>query len=140
MRKVRAVEDAWNSRCPKIVARELSHDCVWHIKGQRIEGRSQVVSFLTSKWRTQLHYRHIKELWSFNHNRFSIRIVSEWRTKYNKWFRSSGTENWEFNNNNLLARRIIYITDTEIGAEERLFSWPFGRRPDGHPGLQEMNL
>ncbi|QUS58694.1 DUF1348 family protein [Pseudovibrio brasiliensis] len=138
--KVRAAEDAWNSRCPTIVVRNISRDCLWHDRNQTIEGRPQIMGFLSAKWRTQLHYRHIKELWSFNKNRFSIRIVSEWRTIHNKWFRSCGNENWEFDNNGLMKKRITCITDTEINENERLFVWPFGRRPDNHPGLSEMNL
>ena len=27
-----------------------------------------------------------------------------------------------------------------ISADERLFDWPSGRRPDDHPGLSELGL
>ncbi|SDQ19452.1 DUF1348 family protein [Pseudovibrio sp. Tun.PSC04-5.I4] len=138
--KVRAAEDVWNTRCPRIVSQYFSQDGQWQDRNQFIEGRSQILSFLSAKWKRELHYRHIKELWSFQKNRFSIRVVSEWRTAHNKWFRSSGSENCEFDDDGLLKKRVTCISDNEIDENDRLFWWPFGRRPDAHPSLSEMNL
>lgn len=119
--KVRAAEDAWNTRCPKIVSQYFSQDGLWQDKTECLEGRSQIHAFLSAKWKRKLHYRHSKELWSFQKNRFSIRFVSEWRTVHNKWFRSCGNENCEFDGDGLLKKRITCISDTEINENDRLF-------------------
>jgi nuclear transport factor 2 (NTF2) superfamily protein len=39
-----------------------------------------------------------------------------------------------------MQRRYASINDLPIGAAERLFHWPLGRRPDAHPGLSELGL
>ena len=57
-----------------------------------------------------------------------------------QWFRSYGNENWEFNAQGLMLRRYASINDLPIRADERLFHWPLGRRPDDHAGLDELGL
>jgi nuclear transport factor 2 (NTF2) superfamily protein len=32
------------------------------------------------------------------------------------------------------------INDLPIGAEDGLFHWPLGRRPEVHPGLSDLGL
>jgi nuclear transport factor 2 (NTF2) superfamily protein len=55
--------------------------------------------------------------------------------------RSFGNENWEFNENGLMQRRIASINDIEISEEDRLFHWEWKTpRPDNHPNLSELNL
>ena len=57
-----------------------------------------------------------------------------------EWFRSYGNENWEFDANGLMARRIASINDLPIHEADRQYRWPLGRRPDGHPGLSDRGL
>ncbi|WP_122848491.1 DUF1348 family protein, partial [Pseudomonas viridiflava] len=49
-------------------------------------------------------------------------------------------ENWEFNDDGLMANRFACINDLTIQESERKFHWPLGRRPDEHPGLSELGL
>ena len=44
--KVRAAEDAWNSRDPLRVSKAYSPDTRWRYRDEFIEGRAQVVEFL----------------------------------------------------------------------------------------------
>jgi nuclear transport factor 2 (NTF2) superfamily protein len=53
----------------------------------------------------ELEYRLIKELCAFGGNRIAVRFVSEYRTSGGPWFRSSGTESWEFAADGLVAVR-----------------------------------
>ena len=69
--KVRAAEDAWNSRDPKRVSLAYSVDSRWRNRSEFIHGREEIVAFLTRKWERELDYRLIKELWSFNDNRIA---------------------------------------------------------------------
>ncbi len=138
--KVRKAEDAWNSRNPELVSLVYTEDSVWRNRSDFINGRSEIVSFLTKKWKRELDYRLIKELWAFDGARIAVRFAYESHDESGQWYRSYGNENWEFDANGKMHHRYACINDLQISDSERLFHWPLGRRPDGHPGLSEMNL
>jgi nuclear transport factor 2 (NTF2) superfamily protein len=64
--KVRAAEDAWNSRDPQRVSLAYSPNSSWRNRSEFLRGRSEIVAFLTRKWARELEYRLIKELWAFD--------------------------------------------------------------------------
>jgi nuclear transport factor 2 (NTF2) superfamily protein len=103
-------------------------------------GRAEVHAFLQRKWAKELEYRLIKELWATSDNRIAVRFAYEWHDDSGQWFRSFGNENWEFNEFGLMQRRFASINDLPITAEQRLFHWELGRRPDDHAGLSELGL
>jgi uncharacterized protein len=138
--KVHAVEDNWNSRDPERVARGYSADCYWRNRSEFLHGRAEVIAFLTRKWAEELEYRLIKEIWAFDAKRIAVRFAYESRDKLGQWHRSYGNENWEFDAAGLSKIRHASINDLAIKEEERLFHWPLGRRPYGHPGLTELGL
>jgi uncharacterized protein len=138
--KVRLAEDAWNTRDPARVSLAYTVDSQWRNRAEFVEGREAIVAFLTRKWSRELDYRLIKELWAFRENRIAVRFAYECRDDSGNWFRSYGNENWEFEQNGLMRRRIASINDRPIGESERLFHWPLGRRPDDHPGLSDLGL
>lgn len=138
--KVRMAEDGWNSRDPQRVSLVYTPDSVWRNRSEFPRGREQIVEFLTRKWQCELEYRLIKELWAFTDNRIAVRFAYEWHDAAGQWYRSYGNENWEFDENGLMQRRFASINDLAISAEERLFHWPLGRRPDEHPGLSDLGL
>jgi nuclear transport factor 2 (NTF2) superfamily protein len=43
-----------------------------------LNGRQEIVGFLTRKWAKELDYRLIKELWVFQENRTAVRFAREW--------------------------------------------------------------
>ena len=139
-RKVRLAEDAWNTRDPEKVATAYTADSVWRNRSEFLSGRDAIVQFLTRKWTRELDYRLIKELWAFRENRIAVRFAYEWRDDSGHWFRSYGNENWEFDGNGLMARRIASINDLPIQEADRKYRWPLGRRPDDHPGLSDLGL
>ncbi|MDA8416558.1 MAG: nuclear transport factor 2 family protein [Betaproteobacteria bacterium] len=138
--KVRLAEDAWNSRDPERVALVYTEDTQWRNRAEFPVGRNQVREFLRRKWARELDYRLIKELWAFSGNRLAVRFAYEWRDDSERWFRSYGNENWEFNAQGLMMRRLASINDLPIDQKDRKFFWPLGRRPDDHPGLGELGL
>jgi nuclear transport factor 2 (NTF2) superfamily protein len=138
--KVRLAEDAWNSRDPERVALAYTPDSVWRNRTEFLKGREAIVQFLRRKWTRELDYRLIKEVWAWHDHRIAVRFAYEWRDDRGRWYRSYGNENWEFNDNGLMARRIASINDLSIGAAERRYHWDLGRRPDDHPGLSELGL
>jgi uncharacterized protein len=139
-RKVRLAEDAWNTREPQRVALAYTPDSVWRNRSEFLAGRAEIVRFLERKWAREIDYRLIKELWAFRENRIAVRFAYEWRDDSGHWFRSYGNENWEFDENGFMRRRIASINDLPISEDARLYRWPAGRRPDDHPGLSDLGL
>jgi nuclear transport factor 2 (NTF2) superfamily protein len=140
MQKVRAAEDAWNSRDPERVALAYSHDSEWRNRAEFVSGRREITQFLTRKWARELDYRLIKELWAFDNARIAVRFAYEWHDDSGNWFRSYGNENWEFDEYGLMRRRYACINDQPIKATGREFHWPLGRRPDEYPTLSDLGL
>ena len=138
--KVRLAEDAWNTRDPEKVALAYTVDSHWRNRAEFIEGRDQIVAFLTRKWNRELDYRLIKELWAFDGNRIAVRFAYESHDDSGQWYRSYGNENWEFDADGLMLRRLACINDLPIKDADRLYHWTIGRRPDDHPGLNDLGL
>ncbi len=138
--KARLAEDAWNSRDPMRVAQAYTPDSHWRNRAEFIRGRDRIEAFLTRKWARELDYRLIKEVWAFRENRIAVRFAYEWHGDNGQWVRSYGNENWEFDAQGLMRRRIASINDLPIQPEDRKFHWPLGRRPDDHAGLTELGL
>jgi uncharacterized protein len=138
--KVRLAEDAWNTRDPKTVSQGYTEDSRWRNRADFLQGRAEIVAFLTRKWARELDYRLIKGLWTFAGNRIAVRFAYEWRDDSGHWFRSYGNENWEYGDDGLMRRRIASINDLPIAESERKYHWPLGRRPDDHPGLEDLGL
>ncbi|WP_193367129.1 DUF1348 family protein [Pelagibius marinus] len=138
--KVRLAEDGWNSRDPAKVALAYTEDSRWRNRAEFVTGRRQIVDFLSRKWARELDYRLIKELWAFTGNRIAVRFAYEWRDDSGQWYRAYGNENWEFEANGLMRRRLASINDLPIAEGERKFRWPQGPRPADHPGLSDLGL
>ncbi len=140
MLKARLAEDAWNSRDPERVSLAYTIDSRWRNRSEFLQGRAQIVEFLTRKWSKEHEYRLIKEIWGFRVNRMAVRFAYEWHDEEGQFFRSHGNELWEFTETGLMSRREASINDIAIVESERKFFWPQGRRPDDHPGLTDLGL
>jgi nuclear transport factor 2 (NTF2) superfamily protein len=141
LQKVRAAENAWNTRDPEAVSLAYTEDTSWRNRDTFVTGRAEVVTFLTQKWQRELDYRLIKELWAFGDHRIAVRFVYESHDADGHWYRSHGNENWEFDEHGLMRIRKASINDQRIDAADRLFHWDApGPRPDDHPGLTELGL
>ena len=118
--KVKAAEDAWNSRDPKRVAQAYSSDSSWRNRDEFFQGREAIEEFLNTKWANELHYRLTKELWAWSGNHISVRFEYEWQNaKTGGWFRTHGNEHWEFNTDGYMTLRDMSANDIPISAEER---------------------
>lgn len=122
-KKVQAAEDAWNTRDPVRVSLAYTPDTEWRNRADFVNGREQVVEFLTRKWEREHDYRLKKSLWAFMDNRIAVRFEYEWHDAAGQWFRSHGNENWEFAENGLMQRRYASINDQPIAESERKFHW-----------------
>lgn len=138
--KARLAENAWNSRDPARVALAYTPESQWRNRAEFISGRDEIQAFLTRKWARELDYRLIKEVWTHAGNRIAVRFAYEYRDDSGDWFRAYGNENWQFDADGLMERRIASINEHRIIEADRKLRWPLGRRPDDHPGLSDFGL
>ncbi|MGB6630668.1 MAG: DUF1348 family protein [Terriglobales bacterium] len=101
-----------------------------------MKGRTEIIAFLSRKWAKELDYRLIKEVWAFAGNHIVVRFAYD----SGHWYRSYGNQNWEFNDDGLMAVRFASINDLSISESDRKYHWPLGRCPDNHPGLSDLGL
>ena len=126
--KVQAAEDAWNTRDPEKVAAAYTEDTRWRNRDELLEGRAEVVAFLTRKWEREQGYALRKQLWAFTDDRIAVRFQYEWHDADGAWWRSYGNELWEFDAEGLMRRREASIDDRAISEQDRRISGP---RPAG---------
>jgi nuclear transport factor 2 (NTF2) superfamily protein len=119
LQKIQMAEDAWNSQDPERVSKAYTVDSEWRNRDQFINGREEIVSFLTQKWEKEMHYKLRKEYWAHTENRIAVRFEYEYQTAEGNWFRAYGNENWEFDNNGLMQKRFASINDIQINESER---------------------
>lgn len=117
--KIKMAEDAWNSQNPEKVSLAYTIDSEWRNRNIFINGREEIVAFLTQKWKNELDYKLKKEYWSHSGNRIAVRFEYEYKNSDGKWFRAYGNENWEFDENGLMRKRFASINDLEIEENER---------------------
>ncbi len=117
--KIQMAEDAWNSKDPVKVSKAYSIDTEWRNRSEFVNGREEVQKFLENKWNTELDYKLKKELWAYTDNRIAVRFEYEYRNEQNEWFRAYGNENWEFDENGLMAKRYASINDVPIDESDR---------------------
>jgi nuclear transport factor 2 (NTF2) superfamily protein len=130
--KVKAAEDAWNTRDPVRVAGAYTEDSVWRNRDEFVRGRAEIEAFLERKWARELDYRLRKSLWSFTDRRIAVRFQYEWHDSAGRWYRSYGNELWEFADTGLMRRREASIKDVAIEERDRRFagpSWQAGELP-----------
>jgi len=119
LQKVQMAEDAWNSKDPERVCMAYTLNTEWRNRSEFINGREAIKEFLKRKWAKELHYKLKKELWTFADNRLAVRFEYEYQSEVGQWFRAYGNENWEFDENGLMAKRYASINDLPIEESER---------------------
>ena len=120
--KVKAAEDAWNSRDPARVSMAYTEDSQWRNRDMFFTGRTAIQEFLRDKWNKELDYRLMKELWAFTDNRISVRFEYAWHDANGQWYRTHGNEHWEFDNQGLMRRRDMSANDASITEHQRRYT------------------
>jgi len=139
-KKVKMAENGWNIKNPQKISMAYSADSKWRNRDLFINGRDEIVSFLTAKYSKELDYRLCKELWAYTENKIAVRFAYEWHDESGQWFRSYGNENWEFDENGLMKVRFASINDLKISENDRKLLWQGDIRPDDYATLSEMGL
>ncbi|MEC5142987.1 nuclear transport factor 2 family protein [Chitinophaga sp. 212800010-3] len=120
--KVQMAEDAWNTQDPVRVSLAYTINSEWRNRSSFVNGREEIVKFLTAKWEKEHAYKLKKELWAFTGNRIAVRFEYEFHDDKGQWFRAYGNENWEFDENGLMQKRYASINDVPIQESERRIS------------------
>ncbi len=117
--KIQLAEDAWNSQNPEKVSLAYTMNSEWRNRDVFVNGREEIIQFLAKKWEKELDYKLKKEYWAHTDNRIAVRFEYEYRNQAGQWFRAYGNENWEFDENGLMAKRYASINDFEITEADR---------------------
>ncbi|MEE4001001.1 nuclear transport factor 2 family protein [Tenacibaculum sp. FZY0031] len=117
--KIQLAEDAWNSQNPEKIALAYTIDSEWRNRDTFVNGREEIINFLSKKWQNELNYKLKKEYWAHSENRIAVRFEYEYQNKEGKWFRAYGNENWEFDDNGQMKKRYASINDLEIEEVDR---------------------
>ncbi len=121
--KVKAAQDAWNTRNPELVVQAYTTDSQWRNRIEFFNGSDAIIEFLKRKWSKELDYHLMKELWCYKANRISVRFEYEWRDadKPYQWMRTHGNEQWEFDDDGLMRIRDMSANDYPIEEIERRY-------------------
>ena len=117
--KIKAAENAWNSKDPEKIALAYTIDSEWRNRDLFVNGRAEIIEFLKNKWDNELHYKLKKEYWAHTDNRIAVRFEYEYQDQQGQWWRAYGNENWEFDKNGLMRKRYASINDLQIKENER---------------------
>ena len=117
--KIQMAEDAWNSKDPERVSKAYAVNSEWRNRNQFVNGREEIVALLTAKRAKEKNYKLKKEYWAHTDNRIAVRFEYEYQNEQGQWFRAYGNENWEFDENGLMAKRYASINDLEIEDQDR---------------------
>lgn len=119
LEKIQLAEDAWNSQDPERVSKAYTVNSEWRNRDKFVNGREEIVPFLTAKWKREKNYKLKKEYWAHTENRIAVRFEYEYQDLDGNWFRAYGNENWEFDENGLMQKRFASINDLQINEEDR---------------------
>lgn len=117
--KVKAAQDAWNSRDPDVVVKVYTEDSEWRNRDEFVTGHEEIKAFLRRKWSRELDYHLEKTMWAFQENKIAVSFVYESHDPDGQWWRSHGIELWEFADDGRMRRRQASINDVRIDESER---------------------
>ncbi|KAI0162038.1 hypothetical protein GGR57DRAFT_309834 [Xylariaceae sp. FL1272] len=120
--KVKAAQDAWNTKDPAKVKMAYTPDSIWRNRDKFLRGRDEIETFLTAKWQREKGYRLRKELFSFSDNKIAVQFWYEWHDDEGQWWRTYGLEDWTFADNGLMRKRQMSGNDVKILNEVRWFA------------------
>ncbi|KAJ3557325.1 hypothetical protein NPX13_g9950 [Xylaria arbuscula] len=119
--KVKAAQDAWNTKDPAKVKLAYTPDSIWRNRDTFLTGRDAIEVFLTAKWEREHGYRLRKELFAFTDNKIAVQFWYEWHDGAGQWWRTYGLEDWTFADNGLMRKRMMSGNDVRIEDGERWF-------------------
>lgn len=121
--KVKTAQKLWNTQSPTDIAKAYTSTSVWRNRSSFLRGTSEITSFLEQKWAKEKNYRLRKELFAFTDNKIAVQFWYEYQDAHDemKWKRCYGLEDWTFEEDGKMRKRMMSANDVEIGEEGRWF-------------------
>lgn len=119
LQKVAIAQESWNSKHPENSIESNAPETEWIENGVVISGIEKVKQHLTQKWEKGSRPKWKKELWGFRNNRMAVWFENEWQDESGQWFRSTGNELLEFDENGYITKRRASSNDLPINESER---------------------
>lgn len=140
LQRVRDAETAWNTSNSDRLVRSSTIDCQWRNRVDFLWGREQIRLYIERQLRREMDRRVILEPWAETGRRLSLRFAAEFRNDSGTWLRVHGSEEMEFSESGLIARRFTSANEQEIRESDRMLRWAEGPRPHDHPSLSELGF
>ncbi len=112
--KVRAAQDAWNTRDPLRVAAAYTPDSVWRNRSEFVRGTDEIVEFLTRKWEREHDYVLRKSLWAFGDSRIAVGSSTSGATTTASGGAATATRTGSSTPSGYMWRREASINDVRI--------------------------
>ena len=120
--KVQTIQAFWNSCDPGKVVEMFDDTAQLLNRGNLIQGKPTILSFLRLRLDRELHCNMRMELWSFAEARISASFQSEWQDVLRgQWYRTEGNMQMCFNDQGLVIKLSVSAYDIQIAAVERKF-------------------
>jgi len=121
--KVKKAQDLWNTQDPATIAKAYTEDSIWRNRSTFLQGRSDIVEFLTKKWNREKNYRLRKELFAFRDNKIAVQFWYEYQDADDsmKWKRCYGLEDWTYAEDGRMRKRQMSGNDIELEETARWF-------------------
>lgn len=106
-------------RNPEAVSYAYRADCIWRNRTSFLSGTEAIINFLTAKWNREASYRLRKELFSFTDNRIAVQFWYEYQDRNDgmKWKRCYGLEDWTFDAEGKMRKRMMSGNDLLLGPD-----------------------
>ena len=120
--KVQTIQNFWNSCDPGKVVEMFDDAAQLLNRGNLIQGKPAILSFLRLRLDRELHCNMRMELWSFAEARTSASFQSEWQDALREqWYRTEGNMQMCFSDWGLVIKLSVSAYDIQIAAVERKF-------------------
>lgn len=131
--KVQTIQNFWNSCNPEKVVEMFDDEAQLLNRGNLIQGKPEILSFLRLRLDRELHCNMRMELWSFAEARTSASFQSEWQDALRgQWYRTEGNMQMCFSDQGFVMKLSVSAYDIQIGAHERKFE-------TNHAAIQESD-
>ncbi|MCJ1319580.1 hypothetical protein MMC15_004916 [Xylographa vitiligo] len=121
--KVKAAQILWNTQSASAVTKAYTPTCIWRNRSTFLQGSVAIEAFLEQKWAKEKSYRLRKELFSFTENKIAVQFWYEYQDAGDemRWKRCYGLEDWTFDADGKMRKRMMSGNDVEIAEGERWF-------------------
>lgn len=101
------------------VSKGYTPTSIWRNRSTFLTGTDAIIAFLTKKWAREHLYLLRKELFAFTSHRIAVQFWYEYQdaSDHMKWKRCYGLEDWTFDDEGKMRKRMMSGNDVLLGKE-----------------------